>query len=1023
MIELASDLPLLVDFAADPFVIELADHPRRTVDLRFEVEGVPPGAELAIEVPAIPPSDGFRFEVDGRIRQHRHAHGATDHEAKRREPSHGTIEVTVPVCCTTDGDRRGREAATTLTVRLRLVGEGGESSSADFSAGVIAAAARRLPFSEVLRDELVELVEDPEWRAELARDPVLDDPTVAEDDKVAHLYGRIHERGGGLSALCFSGGGIRSATFNLGVLQGLADAGILQRFDYLSSVSGGGYISSWLAGWVHRARGIAPVLPNLRTGNVDDPVTPETWPIRFLRSYSNYLTPRLGALSPDTWTLVAIVVRNLLLNWLVILPLLAAVLALPLLAIASGGPRAPALVPVLYGAGLLIGGVGVFFMSALRASTLQTAKGRESAWHQRFLRWGLVPVLAGTMLLAWAAAAWIGTDGVGPSFGAALSWSVPWAVGVPIVAFLLAEPLRRRLERLPQRTILRDVAALAVAGGAVSLVYAGVLTGWAPGLLASPYFLYPLLAPVLFLGPMLLGKTLFVAFAGVAEGDGAVSADGDAEREWWARWSSWTLISMVVWLAAAAIAFYAPSILDTAAERVAAAIGAGGLGGLVSRLGKSADGGGKIKDVALALAAPLFVVALLLIVAAASQALFAVALPAEGGAPAGADVAEAAPLDVQWVPPYQGAWWHVLLAIAGLAGFGLVLGRFVDVNRFSLQAMYRNRLVRAYLGGTNGRRRPNPFTGFDPGDDLPLHRLRSNRPWPVINIALNLVAGDQLAWQERKAESFTATPLHCGSARLGYRRSQVYGGEGGLSLGTAVATSGAAASPNMGYHSSPAISFIMALFNARLGAWLGNPGAAGSSTYTRSGPAQSAFLLLAEALGQTDDHEPYVYLSDGGHFENLGLYEMVRRRCQVVVVCDAGCDPTCRFDDLGNVIRKVRIDLGVPIDFPGRIRIYPKPADKPTAGAAYCAVGRIDYATVDGPRAQPGYLLYVKPAIVEGEPYDVTNYAKKSKDFPHEPTADQWFSESQFESYRALGRSAIATILGTASGAAPLAGL
>src|SRR6185295_9910671 len=155
-------------------------------------------------------------------------------------------------------------------------------------------------------------------------------------------------------------------------------------------------------------------------------------------------------------------------------------------------------------------------------------------------------------------------------------------------------------------------------------------------------------------------------------------------------------------------------------------------------------------------------------------------------------------------------------------------GRFVNVNRFSLQAMYRNRLVRAYLGASNPRRQPNLFTGFDPDDNLRLHELRDNRPFPVIGAALNLVAGQDLAWQQRKAECFTASPLHCGAARLGYRRSQAFGGENGISLGTAVATSGAAANPNMGYHSSPAVTFIMTLFNARLGVWLGNPGPLGA---------------------------------------------------------------------------------------------------------------------------------------------------------------------------------------------------
>ena len=110
------------------------------------------------------------------------------------------------------------------------------------------------------------------------------------------------------------------------------------------------------------------------------------------------------------------------------------------------------------------------------------------------------------------------------------------------------------------------------------------------------------------------------------------------------------------------------------------------------------------------------------------------------------------------------------------------------------------------------------------------------RPLHIVNIALNLVRSERLAWQQRKAQSFTVSPLHCGSWQdLGYRRSHEYGYNPSvnraISLGTAMATSGAAASPNMGYHSSPAVTFLLALFNIRLGWWLGNPGKAGESTF------------------------------------------------------------------------------------------------------------------------------------------------------------------------------------------------
>src|SRR5262249_28272278 len=158
---------------------------------------------------------------------------------------------------------------------------------------------------------------------------------------------------------------------------------------------------------------------------------------------------------------------------------------------------------------------------------------------------------------------------------------------------------------------------------------------------------------------------------------------------------------------------------------------------------------------------------------------------------------------------------------------------------------------------------------------------------------------------QRKAESFTVSALHAGSACKAYRRSNRYGGNDGLSLGTALAISGAAASPNMGYHSSPGITFLLALFNVRLGWWLGNPGIEGQETFRHAGPRFALVPLVEETFGLTTDERRYVYLSDGGHFENLGLYEMVRRRCRYIVAVDAGCDPDYTFEDLGNAVRKI----------------------------------------------------------------------------------------------------------------------
>jgi len=142
------------------------------------------------------------------------------------------------------------------------------------------------------------------------------------------IYRRIHEKQP--TALCFSGGGIRSGTFALGILQGLARHKLLNKFHYLSTVSGGGYIGSWLAAWIHRhPGGLSGVTTDLANQTPPSKVDPDPDPIRFLRRYSSFITPKVGLLSADTWTFVAIYLRNLLLNWMVFIPLLLSILALP----------------------------------------------------------------------------------------------------------------------------------------------------------------------------------------------------------------------------------------------------------------------------------------------------------------------------------------------------------------------------------------------------------------------------------------------------------------------------------------------------------------------------------------------------------------------------------------------------------------------------------------------------------------------------------------------------------------------
>jgi len=823
-----------------------------------------------------------------------------------------------------------------------------------------------------------------------------------------------------LTALCLSGGGIRSATFALGVIQGLAERGVLDAFDYLSTVSGGGYTGGWLTSWKQRAKGLDKVIPQLRR---DAPSVPEGSPdpIQHLREYNNYLSPKLGLFSADTWTLVATVARNMFLNWLVFVPLLLAALMAPrlLLSIARLGETFFALYhgshwlsPDLLSK--IIPSVSAFFFAMVIFNILRYLPGVGGKDHSEidFLKYCLLPLAIATVAL-------IANDS--------------WFTGGD-----LTRAGAESSETIGYRTLTLGVVAAAFAGWTAYLIFCGkslrervrfflpvsagvLLTSWSAGsaawLLADRVYpaaswpVYTTVAAPLLLVAMSLAACLFV---GVTS-----QLLQDEDREWLSRAGAWVLLLVVSWTGACALVLIVPSwVLTLPVWGKSALAAAGTAAGWTSALtgsssrtksDKESTGSGgappssMLMSLAMKLAAPVFAGAFLVGLAILTNwILMASGLGAhsEWDPATQSEVFTHCPNCAWWEHQamLNGTSWEANLAL-GLAflAFGWLMARFININKFSLQGMYRNRLIRAYLGASNPSRDANHFTGFAQSDNIPIHRLDASlKPLHVVNLTLNLVAGQRLAWQQRKATSFTMTPLHCGSSDLGYRSSLKYGGRDGVSLGTAIAISGAAASPNMGYHSSPVIAFIMTLFNARLGSWLGNPGKAGSKTWRKEGPTSAIASIVREAFGLTDDTSQYVYLSDGGHFENLGIYEMVRRRCHYIVVSDAGCDPMFAYDDLGSALRKLRIDMKIRVDFEdGSFQSLREQTKR-------CAIARIRYSLVDNTQ-EDGYLLYLKPMMRGNEAPDVASYQTKYKDFPHQSTANQYFDESQTESYRMLG--------------------
>lgn len=850
-----------------------------------------------------------------------------------------------------------------------------------------------------------------------------------------------------LSALCLSGGGIRSAAFALGVVQGLAARKILRRFDYLSTVSGGGYTGAMLTAWVQRAG-----YDNVEKDLVGHPKSHATIsPLQHLRRYSSYLSPSAGLLSTDMLALVALYVRNLLLNWFVLIPILMAVIiALKWVTQWAWTFEAGATEVAMFGL-LAVALAGTSMVDSLQQ---RPGWGDESSSRSRFLVLELLPTLVAGVLISVAALkiyqqSVARADVAGGSWLLKLLTGLQWygnvavvAAGTYFVAAVLAlsfsppragkdndkstsENIRTRdlYKGVLHRGIL-IVLALTASGAVVGLLLARIIDaigapspGAADGAVSPvKVFLLMCLGPSVFMTAVFLAELLYCALTGKVSW-------GDAEREWLGRAAGYHARAAVFWSLAFAVVYLGSyginHLYRESVTSLSGLLASGGIAGVVASLvGKSSSTMAVFKkgyatlasrslNVVLAVAATAFIIILTSVLSTAVDWLV---LPER---------------KALWFDEKHAVLWQLFWVLFWTALVGAVASWFVNTNRFSLHGVYRNRLIRTFLGASKENRKPNAFTDFYEKDNLNLSDLWPNSTpggkekippqYLVQNIAMNIIATRELAWQERKAMSFVVTPWWCGcgdqnresqvlradlaGASGCYRHSEKYGG--GISVGTSMAISGAAASPNMGYHSSPALSLLLTFFNVRLGAWLGNPNSAGNSTWRHAGPRIAGWPMIQEALGLTDGTKEYVYLSDGGHFDNLGLYEMVRRRCRLIIISDAGCDPDFGFEDLGNACRKISIDQDIDIEFEALKMVARK---TPPVEGPYFAVARIKYRD---PGAKEGILVYIKPNFQGIEPISVRSYALKATLFPHESTADQFFGESQFEAYRALGRFAI----------------
>jgi hypothetical protein len=887
-------------------------------------------------------------------------------------------------------------------------------------------------FADVLRTELDAL---------RTGDPP---PTPASDDATPgdEAIRRAHQAG--LAGLALSGGGIRSATFNLGILQALASARLLAHFDYLSTVSGGGYIGGWLSKWIHRCGDVALLQESLAQSGKRTQTRREPVQVTFLRQYSNYLTPRVGLFTADTWSFFATYLRNTMLNFLILSLFLASALVVPRVWVSIVGWMDDTL-----GRAFLALGSGMFLLAvhqiAFAISCRQGPSAKVPLSQAWVLRWIVIPLVLSAM------------------FGSAGLWQVraelahvwtrdtwPLILLVPGSVYFLAwatgwdraqhygrnagasAPLRKRAGARLQAMHDRGLPHLFCAIGAFAVGTAIILTmataledAGSTNIAHVACFGTPALLAV-------FGVTVVLMIGLIGR------YYSDQSREWWSRQGGWTFICVIGSTGLFLFSLYGPALAMwvhvNAGAWASALLASGWLGAAWATLRAARNpktgkpGKNPLLRWLVRFGPPLVMGLVLVAISTAIYLVFAQHFPIE-------NESFLSILQLQMTDALDTFLQPLALAMFLCLTGAFTLAYRVDVNKFSLYMMYRNRLVRSYLGAIDaGKRRPHPFTGFDPQDDLALAQLGMNgkvqRPYLIVNAALNLVKGNELAWQTRKAANFTFTPRFCGyetppmpvsrssgaqaeSARGGYRPTAQYAAistdpdpaDKGVKLGMAMAISGAAVASSMGAFSSASLAFMMTMFNVRLGRWCGNP-AARDDSWRRASPPAGLAHLFREMFGFTDAASPYLYLSDGGHFENLGIYELVRRRCRLVVAIDASADRELHFADLGNAIRKCYTDFNIEIDV--NVKDLELAANS-SFSSAYYAVGKILYGAVDptapdGTPAPDGTLLYIKPSLMGTELAGITNYYLSNPDFPHQSTADQWFDETQFESYRSLGQ-------------------
>ena len=393
-----------------------------------------------------------------------------------------------------------------------------------------------------------------------------------------------------------------------------------------------------------------------------------------------------------------------------------------------------------------------------------------------------------------------------------------------------------------------------------------------------------------------------------------------------------------------------------------------------------------------------------------------------------------------WIPALDPGWETSLIVL--LIALALGIGWFVNLNYISIHRYYRDRLMESYMPDIDSAlanrtgaavaadgARLSEFgrIGDQPKvtDDAALRPAsQAEKPHPprgplhLINTNVVLVNSKIRAYEERGGDNFILSPLYCGSNATGWCPTTDFM-QGKMTLPTAVAVSAAAVNPNTGVGGegitrNPLLSLVMYLLNLHIGYWATHPNPRVRKWNFINHFLPAGLYTIGSVLGGSHwfgfrEDRPYLRLTDGGHFENMGVYELIRRRMKLIIVVDGGADPDFSFSDFQTTVRRIEDDFGarlevvegatpdeiVPVPVPREASYYPKEAEFATQGHM---LGRVTYA--DGSEAT---IIYLKTTLTRDVSFKVKGYAAQHPAFPDESTSDQFFDEVQFESYRELG--------------------